>query len=167
MPNPWAGSKFYARLGNIFTRPLWSIRPAPPGFGILTTIGCRSGKLRRQSVRAIRQGNVVYVVAMMGEKAAWLKNIRANPKVTVRLGKETLQGSAWEISDSFEMQRAMEVYTDTVVFADYLDYIVYHWGLPTRLKIVRAHRQWFEEGIPLIIQVESSKAAITQADTAA
>ena len=160
MPNPWAGSKFYAKLGNMVTRPLWSTLPAPSGFGVIATIGRKSGKHRRQSVRAIRQGDVVYVVTMMGEKAAWLKNIRANPVVTVRLGRETLEGSAREIIDPVERQRAMDVYVGTVVFADYADYLTYHWDLPTRSKIVRAHRQWFEDGIPLIIQLESSEPAI-------
>ena len=156
MPNPWAGSKPYAKLGNMFTRPLWGILPAPRGFGIITTVGRRSGKPRRQSVRAIRHDDVVYVVAMMGKKAAWLKNIRANPRVTMRLGKETLNGTAREITDSSERQKAMDAYTGTLVVADYFDYIAYHWGLATREKIVRAHQQWFDDGIPVIVQLESS-----------
>ena len=162
MPNPWAGSRTYAKLGNMLTRPLWSVLPAPLGFGILTTVGCRSGKLRPQSVRAIRQGDAVYVVAMMGERAAWLKNVRTNPRVTVRLGRGTLDGSAREITDSVERRRAIDAYVGTVVFADYVDYLVYHWDFPTRSKIVRAHRQYFEDGIPLIIQLESSEPAIAQ-----
>ncbi|MDP2949661.1 MAG: nitroreductase family deazaflavin-dependent oxidoreductase [Chloroflexota bacterium] len=167
MPNPWAGSKFYAKLGNTFTRPLWSVLPAPSGFGILTTIGRRSGKPRRHSVRAIRQGDIVFVVAMMGEKASWLKNIRADPEVTLRLGKETFNGTAQEANDSPVRQRAMDAYTGTVTLGDYFDYIAYHWGFPTRSKIVRAHRHWFEDGVPLIIQLEPSKEATKQPNTRA
>jgi len=156
MPNPLAGSKFYARLGNLVTRPLWSILPAPPGFGIITTVGRRSGKPRPKSVRAIRQGDVVYLIAMMGERAAWVRNVRAHPEVSLRLGREILKGSVREITDPSERARAMHAYTTTVVPADYVDYAAYHWGLPTRSKIVRAHQQWFEEGIPLVVHIESN-----------
>lgn len=160
MANPWGLSRTWAKLSNMLTRPLWSILPAPRGFGILTTIGRRSGKPRPQSVRAIREGDAVYVVAMMGERAAWLKNVRANPRVTVRLGRETLDGSAREITDSGERRRATDIYVGTVVFGDYPDYFVYQWGLPTRSKIVRALQQWFEDGIPVIIQLESGEPEI-------
>ena len=155
MPNPWAGSKFYAKLGNLCTRPVWSILPAPRGFGIITTVGRRSGKPRRQSVRAIRQGDDAYLVAMMGNKAAWLKNVRAHPEVTLRLGRGISKGTVREIADPSERERAMHAYTTTVVPADYVDFLAYHWGLPTRSKIIRAHQQWFEEGIPLVVHIES------------
>ena len=156
MPNPLAGSKFYNRLGNLVTQPLWSLRPAPTGFGIITTIGRRSGKPRRQSIRAIRQGDVVYVVAIMGERAAWLKNIRANPHISVRLGGATLSGTLREIRDPSQRQEAMDLYVNTVVPADYLDYAAYHWGWPTHSKIIRAHRRWFEEGIPVAMHLDPS-----------
>lgn len=154
MPNPLAGTRFYARLGNVFTRPLWSVLKAPPGFGILTTIGRRTGKPRRQSVRAIRDRDQVVVVCMMGERAAWLQNIRAHPQVTIRLGNQTLRGSAYEVVDPAQKQRAAEVYIGTTNPSDYFDYAVYHWGFPTRAKIERAHRRWFDEGIPVIMELE-------------
>ena len=50
----------------------------------------------------------------------------------------------------------MHAYTTTVVPADYVDYVAYHWGLPTRSKIIRAHQQWFEEGIPLVVHIDSN-----------
>ncbi|HEU4759655.1 MAG TPA: nitroreductase family deazaflavin-dependent oxidoreductase [Dehalococcoidia bacterium] len=58
---------------------MWTKLRPPEGFAVLTTIGRKSGKPRRQSVRAIRQDDRVVVVAMMGQRAQWLKNIRANP----------------------------------------------------------------------------------------
>jgi len=154
MPNPFAGTRFYARLGNLVTRPLWSRLPAPPGFGILTTTGRRSGLPRPQSVRAIRDGDRVVVVCMMGERADWLENIRANPQVTIRLGDQTVRGVAREVVDAGERQRAAELYIGTTQASDYLDYAVYHWGFPTRRKIERAHRRWFEEGIAVVIRLE-------------
>ena len=102
MPNPLAGSIFYARLGNAFTRPLWSLLGPPKGFAILTTTGRKTGKPRRQSVRAIRESDRIVVVAMMGERAQWLKNVRSNPKVTVRLWGETITGLAHAVHDEAE-----------------------------------------------------------------
>jgi deazaflavin-dependent oxidoreductase (nitroreductase family) len=154
MPNPFAGSAFYARLGNFFTRPLWSVLSPPKGFGLLTTIGRRTGKWRRQSVRAIRRGDRVFIVCMMGERTHWLNNIRADPHVTIRLYDETLGGSARQILDADEQRRAAEAYIPTTGWADYSDYFVYHWGFPTRTKIERAHRRWFEQGIPVVIELD-------------
>ncbi|MBI3767837.1 MAG: nitroreductase family deazaflavin-dependent oxidoreductase [Deltaproteobacteria bacterium] len=157
MPNPLAGTKFYARVGNLITRPLWSILPAPAGFGILTTVGRRSGKARRQSVRAIRDGDQVFVVCMMGDRANWLRNIRACPEVTIRLGDRSLRGTARDIVDVAERQRAAEVYVGTTNASDYLDYAVYHWSVPTYRRVERAHRRWFDEGIPVVIELERGR----------
>ena len=156
MPNPLAGSRFYARLGNAFTRPAWSILPPPRGFGILTTTGRKTGKLRRQSVRAIRQEDRIVVVAMMGERAQWLNNVRSDPRVMIRLHEGTIAGIARETADEAEMEWAAGAYIGTTVPNDYLDYAVYHWGFPTRRKLEEAHRRWFEEGVPVIIEAQST-----------
>ena len=157
MPNPMAGSRLYARLGNAFTRPLWSVLRPPSGFGILTTKGRRTGRPRRQSVRAIQQGNRVVVVAMMGERAQWLKNIRSDPQVAVRLRNGTVHGTAREARDEGERQWAADVYIGTTVPNDYVDYAAYHWGFPTRSKIEQAHKKWFEEGVPVAIEINSTE----------
>ncbi len=157
VPNPFAGSAFYARVGNFFTRPLWSVLSPPQGFGILTTVGRKTGKLRKQSVRAIRRGESVFVVCMMGERTHWLNNIRANPAVTIRLHDETLRGTARQIVGIEERQRAADAYVPTTGWSDYADYVVYHWGIPTRATIEGAHRRWFEQGIPVVIEVNRSR----------
>jgi len=157
MPNPLAGSIFYARLGNAFTRPLWSLLAPPRGFAILTTTGRKTGKPRRQSVRAIREGDRIVVVAMMGERAQWLKNVLANPKVTVRLRGETITGLAHAVHDEAEKKWAAGVYCHAFVPSDYFDYAAYYWGFPSRRKIEIAHRCWFEEGAPVVIDVGSNK----------
>jgi deazaflavin-dependent oxidoreductase (nitroreductase family) len=157
MANPLAGSLFYARLGNAFTRPLWSLLGPPKGFAILTTTGRKTGKPRRQSVRAIREGDRIVVVAMMGERAQWLKNVRANPKVTVRLRGETIAGLTHAVRDEAERKWAAGVYCRTFFPSDYVDYATYHWGFPSRRKIETAHRCWFEEGAPVVIDVGPNK----------
>ncbi len=94
---------------------------------------------------------------MMGEKAAWLKNLRTNPRVTIRLGNSTFHGTAHEINDDVERRQAFEAYTETVTLTDYFDYMMYHWGFSTRSKIVRTHRRWFEDGIPVMIKLRSAE----------
>ena len=156
MPNPLAGSRFYARLANVFSRPVWSILPPPLGFGILTTTGRKTGKLRRQSVRAIRQEDRIVVVAMMGERAQWLNNLRSDPRVMIRLHGGTITGIARETADEAEMEWAAGVYIGTTVPYDWLDYVSYHWWFPTRHKLEEARRRWFEEGVPVIIEAHST-----------
>ncbi len=153
MPNPLAGSRFYARLGNVFTRPTWSLLRPPEGFGVLTTIGRKSGKPRRQSVRAIREGQRVVIVAMMGERAHWLRNVRSHPHVTVKLRDGIMEGIAHEVTDDAERQWAAKMYVETTVPNDYLDYVVYEWGIPTRRKITEAHARWFEDGVPVTVDI--------------
>ena len=153
MANPFAGTKFYAKLGNRFTRPLWSRLRPPQGFGVITTVGAKTGTPRPWSVRAIRRGSRVYVVCMLGEKAAWLKNVRANPRVALRLRDGSFQGIARELADGRERDEAIDVYVGTVVPNDWMDYLVYHWRIPTRSRIADAHRRWFDDGVPLVVEL--------------
>lgn len=156
MPNPLADSRFYARLGNVFTRPMWLLLRPPEGFAVLTTTGRKTGAPRSQSVRAIRHGDRIVVVAMMGEKAQWLKNIRAIPDVTLRLHDGTVHGVAHQAAVGAETGWASDTYISTIVPNDYLDYAVYCWGVPTRRKIKATHEKWFALGVPVVIDVDAN-----------
>ena len=153
MPNPFAGSRGYARLSNLFMQPLYRLLPVPRGFALLTVIGRRSGRRLRRPVRAIRSDNTLYAVAMLGERSDWLRNVRKEPRVEVKVGHRRYGGVAREIDDPGELGRALEVYLQTFP-ADYMDYAGYHWGFPTRRKIEEAHRRWAEEGIMVAIELE-------------
>jgi hypothetical protein len=95
---------------------------------------------------------------MMGERAQWLKNLRSDPRVMIKLHDGTIDGIAREMADEAEMEWAAGVYIGTTVPNDYLDYVVYHWGFPTRHKLEEAHRRWFEDGVPIIIEAQSAAA---------
>jgi deazaflavin-dependent oxidoreductase (nitroreductase family) len=150
-----AGSRFYARLGNVFTRPMWRLLGPPEGFAVLTTTGRKSGEPRSQSVRAIQEDRRVSLVAMMSEKAQWLKNIRANPSVSIKLKSGVRHGLAHQVTDPAEREWARNVYVDTHVPNDTFDYAVYEWGLPTRRNVEKAHKKWFDAGIPVIIELDA------------
>src|SRR3990172_12242847 len=76
MPNPFAGSRGYARLSNVFLRPLFGLLPVPRGFALLTVTGRRSGRPRQRPVRAVRRDATLYAVAMLGQRSDWLRNIQ-------------------------------------------------------------------------------------------
>ena len=154
MPNPFAGSRGYARLSNLFVRPLFSLLPAPRGFIVLTTTGRRSGRLRRRPMRAVRRRDTLYAVAMLGERSDWLRNVRKEPRVQVKVGGKRHDGVAREITDPGARDEALALYQREVFPADYVDYASYHWGFPTRRKIKEAHRRWAEEGIMVAIELE-------------
>jgi deazaflavin-dependent oxidoreductase (nitroreductase family) len=154
MANPLAGSRFFARLSNVFTRPMWRLLGPPEGFAVLTTTGRKSGEPRSQSVRAILKNRRVALVAMMGERAQWLKNIRANPRVSIKLKAGVRHGLAHEVTDPAEKEWAASTYIDTRVCIDRLDHVVYEWGLPTRRNVEQGLRKWFGAGIPVIIELD-------------
>jgi deazaflavin-dependent oxidoreductase (nitroreductase family) len=135
---------------------------APPGYAVLTTTGRKSGKRRRKCVRAIRRGDEVYIVqlrppALAVERplatAAWIHNIRADPRVQLRIGARNCTGTAREIDDPAELQRAREAVCETVHAIDYDECALHMRGLPTREKIKALHRYWFDTGIPIIVEL--------------
>jgi deazaflavin-dependent oxidoreductase (nitroreductase family) len=117
------------------------------------TIGRRTGQARRKCIRVIRRGDKVYVVSIPGAHAAWLKNIRANPNVRLRIRGGTFAGVASELRETAERQHAVEAYCETVNLADYLECTMHRSGRPTRSKIKELHRTWFQVGIPLVVEL--------------
>lgn len=136
--------------------PLFMLMP-PRGFGVLTTTGRRTGRTRRKCVRAIRHGEQVYIVSIAGARAAWLKNIRANPHVTVRVRGGTFTGRARELGDVTDAERELAVtaYCGTVNTFDYAECALWRTGRPTRAKIEDLHRGWFKEGVPLVVKLDA------------
>lgn len=153
-----------ARDGRILSAimlPLFTFA-TPPGHGVLTTTGRKTGKPRRKCIRMIRRGDTVYVVmlrppALAIERplvvAAWLWNIRADPRVQVRLGRQRYSGVARELSEPAELACAREAICDTVHLVDYGECDLHLRGLPSRAKIRALHRYWFDTGIPIAIDL--------------
>lgn len=150
--NPFINSSTGGRVLSALMLPRFVVRP-PAGFGVLTTTGRKTGKTRRKCIRAIRVGNKAYIVSMF--PSAWLKNVRANPNVRLRIRGATLAGVARELQGSVEMQQAMDAYCETVNAFDYAECINWRRGRPTRAKIKELHRGWFEKGTPLVIELEA------------
>jgi deazaflavin-dependent oxidoreductase (nitroreductase family) len=151
--NPFIRSPGGGRILSAVMLPWFLLRP-PDGFGVLITTGRRTGKTRRKCIRAIRTGNQAYIVSIGGARAAWLKNIRADPNVRLRISGGTLAGIARELPPgTSETEAAMLAYCETVRPFDYDECRIHRPGRPTASKIKELHRSWFTKGIPVAIQL--------------
>ncbi len=152
--NPFIRSATGGRVLSALMLPRFAIRP-PAGFGVLTTTGRKTGKARRKCIRAIRDGNRVYIVSIRA--SAWLKNARANPRVRLRIRGGTFTGTVREPEDLDEQQRAMEAYCGAVHPFDYGECLMWRRGRPTRMKIEELHRGWFRDGTPLVVDLDAKE----------
>lgn len=71
-------------------------RGLAPGIALLETIGRTSGEPRRTPVsQGLERGtNTFWIVAEMGRKAGYVRNIEANPRVRIRLRTGWREGTA-------------------------------------------------------------------------
>ena len=65
-----------------------------PGLVILETTGRRSGEPRRTPVGKAIVGDTLWVIAEHGRKAAYVRNLEAEPRVRVRVGRAWRTGTA-------------------------------------------------------------------------
>jgi deazaflavin-dependent oxidoreductase (nitroreductase family) len=76
-----------------------------PGIAIIETTGRKSGQPRRTPVGKAVEGDTLWVVAEHGRKAAWVRNIDANPRVRVRLGRRWRTATAHPMPDDDPRER--------------------------------------------------------------
>ena len=86
-------------------------RGLAPGVALLETTGRKSGQARRTPVtNGLKRGSdTFWIVAEQGRKAAYVRNIEADPRVRVRVGRRWRSGVAQvlEDDDTRERQRGM------------------------------------------------------------
>lgn len=146
-----------ARDKRIFTRPLraihrlWFAVWMPTNVAALTTTGRKSGKPRTTFVRAYRDADKAYLVSITGEHALWLKNIHANPHVTLRFRRDTLTGIARDPHDDAERQAVYDAFCGSPQPFDYGENLLHRKGLPTSVKITELHAAWLEGGTAVIV----------------
>jgi deazaflavin-dependent oxidoreductase (nitroreductase family) len=154
---PRAGAVTSVHTKRILTRSLraihrlWFAVWMPTGVAALTTIGRKSGKPRTTFVRAYRDDAKAYLVSITGEHALWLKNIRANPEVTLRFRRDTLRGMARDPRSDAERKAADDAFCGSRHPFDYAENMFHRKGLPTPAKIIELHKAWLEGGKVLIV----------------
>jgi len=98
-----------AKLVNPIVRTAARLGVPLPMVVILETRGRRSGSPRRIPVGKAIEGDTLWVVAEHGRRAAYVRNIEADPRVRVRTGRRWLSGTARVLADDDwrERQRRM------------------------------------------------------------
>jgi deazaflavin-dependent oxidoreductase (nitroreductase family) len=77
-------------------------RLAGEDYCYLTTTGRVSGHPHEIEIWFGIQNNTLYLLSGGGDHSDWMKNLRANPAVTVHIAKDTFTGSARLVSDKQE-----------------------------------------------------------------
>ena len=80
-----------------------------PGYVLLETTGRRSGQPRQVPVGKALEGDTLWIVAEHGLRAAYVRNIQANPRVRVRLGRHWRSGTAHVLSDDDWRERQRRI----------------------------------------------------------
>jgi deazaflavin-dependent oxidoreductase (nitroreductase family) len=70
-----------------------------PSVVILETTGRRSGEPRRVPVTRLLDGDTLWIVTEHGRRAAYVRNIEADPNVRVRVGRRWRSGTATILPD--------------------------------------------------------------------
>ncbi len=154
--NPFMRSRTGGRVLSALMLPYFTVF-TPSGFGVLTTTGRKTGKTRRKCVHVIRRGDDAYIVMIRPKltagPAAWLLNIRADPRVRLRLRGGTYSGVVRELTEGPERERVRRAYCETVTPFDHVECTFHRPGVPTRSKVIELHRSWFDTGIPLVVEL--------------
>jgi deazaflavin-dependent oxidoreductase (nitroreductase family) len=72
------------RVVNRLVRVLLDVGLGPPTYALLETVGRRTGRPRRVPVANGLQGDTFWLIAAMGERAQYVRNIKANPRVRIK-----------------------------------------------------------------------------------
>ena len=88
-----------------------------PFWALLETTGRKSGLPRRTPVGNGLEGNTFWIVAEHGRKAGYVRNIEANPRVRIRVGRRWRTGVAHLLpeDDARARQRSMRPFNAAFV----------------------------------------------------
>jgi deazaflavin-dependent oxidoreductase (nitroreductase family) len=98
-----------AKLFNRLVKALAGAGIPLPGVAILETTGRKSGQPRRTPVGNGLDGDTFWIVAEHGKRAGYVRNVEANPRVRVKVGRRWRTGTARTLpeDDPRERQRRM------------------------------------------------------------
>jgi len=87
------------RASNRLIRLLLRRGLAPPAFALLETTGRRSGRPRHTPVGNGLAGDAFWLVAAHGYQADYVRNLEADPRVRVKVGRRWRAGTAVILPD--------------------------------------------------------------------
>jgi len=82
-----------------------------PGYALLETTGRKSGQSRRVPVGDGLEGDTFWIVAEHGRRAAYVRNIEANPQVRVKVRGRWHTGTAHLLPDDDPRERQRKLGT--------------------------------------------------------
>lgn len=94
---------------NPIARGLYRLGLPAPGTAILETTGRKSGQPRRTPVTNGLDGDVFWIVTEHGHRAAYVLNIKADPRVRVRTGLGWRTGTAHVVPDDDPHERLRHI----------------------------------------------------------
>jgi deazaflavin-dependent oxidoreductase (nitroreductase family) len=77
----------------------------------LTTKGHKTGSPHEIEIWFAVDGSSLYLLSGGGDKSHWVKNLQADPHVSVRIGKQTFTGTARLVKDEKEELMARHLLT--------------------------------------------------------
>jgi deazaflavin-dependent oxidoreductase (nitroreductase family) len=98
-----------ARLLNPVVRAASRAGLPLPGVVILETTGRKSGEPRRVPVGKALDGDTLWVIAEHGRRASYVRNIEAQPRVRVRLGRDWRTATARVLPDDDWRERQRQL----------------------------------------------------------
>jgi deazaflavin-dependent oxidoreductase (nitroreductase family) len=87
------------RLFNPLVKAATNAGLAVPGIAILETTGRKSGRPRRTPVGRSVDGDTLWIVAEHGRNAGYVRNIQADPRVRIKIGRRWRTGTAHVMPD--------------------------------------------------------------------
>ena len=93
------------RIVNPLVRRLLEAGLPSGGTALLETTGRKSGQPRRTPVGNGLRGHEFWIVTEHGRHSAYVKNIEANPRVRVKVGRAWFHGTAHILEDDDPYQR--------------------------------------------------------------
>ena len=94
-----ASTFFTAKVLNPVVRAAVRLGLPLPTVVILETRGRKSGQLRQIPVGKTLEGDTLWIVAEHGRRASYIRNIEADPRVRVRVGRRWRTGTAHVLDD--------------------------------------------------------------------
>jgi deazaflavin-dependent oxidoreductase (nitroreductase family) len=123
-----------AKLINPPTLAALRLGMAPRAFALLETVGRRSGKRRLTPVGNGLIGNTFWLVAQRGFEAGYVRNLRANPRVRVKVGRSWHSGTAHVVAEDDWSHRLDEI-GDAVGWTRRLDARLLRWFI----RVLQTH----------------------------
>ncbi|MGJ3237496.1 MAG: nitroreductase family deazaflavin-dependent oxidoreductase [Anaerolineae bacterium] len=113
IPYPRGLLKVLVRLPMLFHQLGLGALLRPMRLMALTTRGRKSGLARHTILEYRQHGSKLYVISGWGDQPHWVRNIKADPAVTIQFGQKERAGHAHVVTDSAEALRALYMFHRT------------------------------------------------------